>query len=305
MAFNIDRFREERVYRCSGPLSELRADLDRLRLLDMAVEKSRREWGQAALLCLGAAVVAVAVRMTAEAGPEHAGLRQLSMGAAVLLLAGTVGTFVRYLRFRRLDLDNRRYTLASQVLHRLRQDIGARAPVKLVLDFTPVDGEEKLLGKRVTRSGWNVEDFSDPWFTLQTRLLDGTHLRIGMVQRLQKRSRTRRSSSGRYKTKHRKRSWAVIQVLLRVKPERHPDLALLEPEARQAVKLPVGVSVARLQLDEDRMFLRTVVEGEWSAGQAVETGSEVDAPRAVVMMLLSLFQVLNYSKHLHKQAKAS
>ncbi|WP_255208512.1 MULTISPECIES: hypothetical protein [unclassified Myxococcus] len=304
MAFNIDRFREERVYRCSGPVGELREDLERLRVLDVEVEQARRSWGQSTLLCLAAAVIIFIFRTTLEEGPEDALALQLTQWAGLALLVGSVGCLTVYLRFRSLDLENRRYTLASQVLHRLRRDIGPDAPVKLVLDFTPVDSPGKLQGKRVTPTGWDAENFADPWFTLQTRLLDGTHLRIAMVQWLEKRSRTRRSSSGKTKTKHRKRSWALLQVQLRVKAERHPDLALLEPEARQAMRLPDGAAVDKLQLGEDRMSLRTLVESEWDAGPAIPSNA-VDAPKTVVMMLLSLYQVLNYSKHLRKQAKAS
>ncbi|WP_228559578.1 MULTISPECIES: hypothetical protein [unclassified Myxococcus] len=304
MAFNIDRFREERVYRCTGPIRELREDLERLRLLDMGVEQSRRKWRKSAWVCLAATVVVFIYRMTLDEGLEDALALRLTLWPGLVMLAGTVGCFVVYLRFRRLDLENRRYTLASQVIHRLRRDIGPDASVRLELDFTPADSSEKLLGKHTTPSGWKAENFSDPWFTLQTRLLDGTHLRIAMVQRLMKRSRTRRSASGKYKTKHRQDSWALLQVQLRVKAARHQDLALLEPEARQAMRLPEDVAVDKLQLGEDRMFLRTLVEKDWDAGPNVQ-GDAVDAPKTVVMMLLSLYQVLNSSRQLRQQAKAS
>ncbi|MFP2959612.1 hypothetical protein ACLEPN_17655 [Myxococcus sp. 1LA] len=304
MAFNIDRFRKERIYRCSGPIAELRDDLERLRLLDIDVERARKNWRQSALICLAATVVIFLYRLTLNewAGDELA--LRITLWSGLVLLAGTVGCFIVYLRFRRLDLENRRYTLASQVLHRLRRDIGPDAPVKLVLDLTPMDSSEKSLGKHKTSTGWNAENFSDPWLTLQTRLLDGTHLRIAAVQRLQKRSRTRRSSSGKYKTKYRKDSWALFQVQLRVKAERYPDLARMEPEARGAVRLPGGVAVDKLQVGEDRMSLRTLAETEWDAGPNTQSNA-VDGAKIVVMMLLSLYQVLLYSKELGNQAKAS
>ncbi|ATB51229.1 hypothetical protein [Corallococcus macrosporus] len=304
MAFNIDRFRKERVYRCSGPISELRDDLERLRLLDMDVERSRKNWRQAALLCLAATFVLFVYGLTLDEGPEDALATRLTLWTGLVLLAGTVGCLIVYLRFRRLDLENRRYTLVSQVLHRLRRDIGPDAPVKLVVDLTPVDSSEKGLGKYKTSTGWNAEDFSDPWLTLQTRLLDGTHVRIAAVQRLRKRSRTRRSISGKYKTKYRKDSWALFAVQLRVKAERYPDLARMEPETRGAMRLPGGVVVDKLQVGEDRMALRTLVEREWDAGPNIQNNA-VDGAKSVVMMLLSLYHVLHYSKELGNQAKAS
>ncbi len=304
MAFNIDRFRKEQVYRGFGPIAELRSDLEQLGLFDTDVERLRKAWGQATLLSVAAAFVAFITWVMTDAGPEEGRLGMLTLGALGVLLVGTGVCLVRYLGYRRLDLDNRRYTLAGQVIHRLRRDIGPTAPVTLSMDFRRVDLPEKKQGHRVTPSGWKAQDFADPWLTLQTRLLDGTHLSIGMVQRLQKRSRTRRSVSGKYKTKFRKKGWAVIQVQLRVKAERYPDLALLEPEARKYLRLPEGVSVARLQLAEDRLLLSARLEENWSAGPLGQSAAP-DAPKAVVMMLLSLYQVLNYSKHLHKQAKAS
>ncbi|HZI12392.1 MAG TPA: hypothetical protein VE153_18560, partial [Myxococcus sp.] len=144
------------------------------------------------------------------------------------------------------------------------------------------------------------------------------------AERLRKRKRTRRNPRGKSKTKHKSKGLMVLQVRLRVKPERHPRLTDFQSRAARAVKLPKGAVLNRLRVAKDGVALRVRLPLDWQAGPAPTADAPparkpalvpgrraapapqgpVDASRTVLMMLLSLYQVLNYSTALRKRAGA-
>ena len=195
---------------------------------------------------------------------------------------------------------NFRGRLPKAAKQRLRKHNDPEEPESQEKDYRPTSHPKKLK-ERGSLGEWKTENYVDPFLSFQARLRDGTHLRLGMEQRLQLRNRTRRNPRGKYKTKRKTRSAALIHVQLRVKPERHPSLAQLGRDARKAVKLPPQVKLARLEVKEDRLSLRARMGAGWEAKAHVEHVS-LDAPRTVLMSLLSLYQVLNYSTSLRRRS---
>lgn len=299
MAFDSDRFRFERVYRNTAPVSVVMADLGELRAFDAEMDLRQKSWSRRARICGYSALLAVIASLPVIASTDFGGVAFL----------GVAGLFVAMLafngiasQFRKLDLQDRRYELPSRILQRLRKDIAPDEPVTVELDFHPTTDRENL-ADRSSAGEWKTESFVQRWLSLQVRLMDGTHLRVGMEERLQLRRRTRINPRGKYKTKNKQKGSALLHVQLRVKPEHHPHLARLESRARQAVRLPDYVSLVKLEVAEDRLSLRSGLPLDWEAADRVSPVS-CDAPRAALMSLLSLYQVLNYSTALRKQVPA-
>lgn len=224
---------------------------------------------------------------------------------------------------RAVDDNLRRSRLVRVVLQRLQRDMAPDTPVDLRLRLVPLpDGPGSRTHPRYARSK-SPEDLFDRWLTLETRLADGTHLRLRIVEWRRGRSR----KSGKLKV----RDWAALDVQLRVKAKRHPGLAMLtEARALQAVRLPRGATRPRLQLSADRLRLRVRLDGDWkpegpredsvvetapgkvtgtvtvqgegSLSFAAPPGFTVtrlhppDASRAITMMLLSLYQMLHLAR---------
>ncbi|AFE03356.1 hypothetical protein COCOR_00229 [Corallococcus coralloides DSM 2259] len=209
-------------------------------------------------------------------------------------------------RFAESYKEQRRLLLAT-VLRRFQVDLVQDAPVEVTLDVsTPLaPGKRVHQGKHGT---WDREDFSDPWLSLQGRFADGTQLHLSVVDQVRVLRRTK-TLPGRVKRQSKRSGASLMTVALRVKPERHPGLTALEERARSAVKLPPGARVKRVRVAEDRVELRVLLDEGWVARgtQAVEPSEvlpgrppslnapKTDASRAVTMMLLSLYQVLNHS----------
>ncbi|WP_147448910.1 hypothetical protein [Corallococcus terminator] len=214
-------------------------------------------------------------------------------------------------RARRSDLEDRRYGLVATLLKRLWVDLDENAPVELKLDLSPCDEARKSVGK-LKRGKWNCEDFTDPWLSLKGRFADGTHLHVSMVERLQKRKRFATVGRGKRRLKLKRKGKALLQVGLRVKPERFPGLSRLDASARRAVRLPAGVKLSRLDVAGDRVSMRALLDLDWVDRVASEpeakkelnpldpsgirTSPAHDASRAATMMLLSLYQVLNFAR---------
>ncbi|MFY1828624.1 hypothetical protein ACN47A_22060 [Myxococcus fulvus] len=297
MSFDIDRFRVEKCYRNTAPVSVLMEDLDLLGHFDerMAEQASlwRRRRGVALMLCGGLFALAFILHNFTDTT-----LGGWMVAPAILSLVVTVALHLKASGFAGCDLEDRRYQLPARLLRPLLRDIDPQEPVTLALDFQPVDHSSKATRQGKTPTGWETNDYEDPWMSLQARLRDGTHLRLSLSEWLQKRTRTRRNPRGKYKTKQKRKSATFLQAQLRVKPERHPDLARMRAQAQQVVKLPPKVKLSRLDVTEDKLAMRAHMDSEWKV--------EPDATRACLMMLLSLFQVLHASsargKHLTSRA---
>ncbi|QSQ21840.1 hypothetical protein JY651_42955 [Pyxidicoccus parkwayensis] len=293
MAFDSERLRSERVYRTTAPVSEVLADLVRLRSFDTEMEGQKEKWSQRALLCGILAGVAAVVGVLLI----PAGYGAIVLGLAWVLVMAWFVCYRMTSRFRTLELVERRYELVLRLLKRLRRDIAPDAPVTVELDFRSTTEAENCKD-RGSVGQWLAESFALSWLTLQTRLVDGTHLRLGVEERQQFRRRSLLNARGKYKTKRKQKSAMLLSVQLRVKPEKYPQLTRLTSKAKAAVQLPKAVRLTRLEVTDDRILMRT--------GMALD-GDVKEAPRTFLMMLLSLYQVLNYSTSLRKQglAKAS
>ncbi|RKH03225.1 hypothetical protein [Corallococcus carmarthensis] len=324
MSVNIRRFHQVFLYQSRAPVPELLADLEVLAGLDARAEAQRRAlaWSGWLTVIPGGAMALLAYGVWA--GAVNADERFSEAGAQLLKTVGVVGgtllavglcLFFWRVVLKVRDLDNRRYGLAQVLLQRLQVDLAPDATVRLKLDLRPPDVREKRV-KQDMVGWWNTDFFVDPWFTLEGRLADGTFLRIHMVERLQKRERSKTSASGKTRTKTKRKGFARLEVSVRVKPERYPGLEKLKARATAATRLPRRVELERTRVAVDRLSLRARLSDEWVARpekalddpeapafwrQALEKD---DASRTATMMLLSLYQVLGYARRRARQQAA-
>ncbi|NOK17376.1 hypothetical protein [Corallococcus carmarthensis] len=311
MALDPSEFQKTYVYETRAPVPEVLADLKALADLDAKAERKRRTLWIAAWACMvfsiaGCALLSVAVgQLSFEQQDAMAGMPLL---VGVASFATGIVLFIIRARAGRTDLDNRRYGLVATLLQRFQVDLDVNAPVDVKLDLSPRDDARKCVGK-LKRGRWDCENFTDAWLSLHGRFADGTHLHLSVVDHLQKRRRYgRSSSSGKTKLKTKRKGKTLLQVALRVKPERFPGLSGLRADAKQATRLPAGVVLSRLDVAEDRLSLRAVLDQEWSvvttkpappagtAPKGLTPPASQDAARAATMMLLSLYQVLGATR---------
>ncbi|RKI03528.1 hypothetical protein [Corallococcus sp. AB038B] len=293
MALDTSEFKKTYVYEASAPVAEVLADLKTLGELDAWAERRRILMGIGSFVCVCLSISFLI-------------LSQWLLSAA--LFATSIVLVILWTRSKHTDLENRRYGLVSTLLQRFQVDLDANAPVDVKLDLAPEDDARKCVGK-LKRGRWDCEDFTDAWLSLHGRFADGTHLHLSVVEHFQKRKRYGRGSSGKMKLKTKRKGKTLLQVGLRVKPERFPGLASQAANAKKAVRLPQEVMLSRLDVTQDRVAMRALLgrDGrDWVVRRTKPTSpSELivlppnDASRVVTMMLLSLYQVLGAT---HRQA---
>lgn len=297
MAVDLDPFRKELIYRTRATSARVLQELAHLGQLDAENERKRAEsssWGCGTLI---ACSVCLLVALALMDGHGTAALLVFLLAVAFGVAAITFSS--RKASYARLNLENRRYELVSHLMKLLRVDIAPEEPLALELDLRPDTHPQKFRGQTQTPTGWKVDHFLDPWLSLQGRLLDGTHFRVEMTERVERRNRTKSSRSGRIKNKTKRLSDAIARVQLRVKPERSPDLGRLGPRARGAVQLPKGTRLKSLGVEGDRLTLTVVIDAPWTFDG--NWHDPVNAVRVLAMMFLSLYQVLNLSRVLDKK----
>ncbi|RYZ42529.1 MAG: hypothetical protein EOO71_07440 [Myxococcaceae bacterium] len=309
MALDLSAFQKTLVYQAHAPVPEVLEDLKVIGHLDQKAEAVRRTLWIAAWSVLAAGLLSLFVL-----GP-----------LGLVPIAASAVLFIVRARRRRTDLEDRRYGLVTTLLQRLQVDLAQDAVVDLTLDLAPNDEARKRVDQG-SKGRWKFEDFTDAWLELQGRFADGTHLHLSMVEHLQKRSRTQRNARGKTKTKRKQKGMALMQVALRVKAERYPGLEVAYGQVQEAARLPPGITLSKMRVAADRLSLRALLGHDWVAREPkpaslraslamapskgrkpqvpVAPPGKHDASRAATMMLLSLYQVLNFSSSQRKRSDA-
>ncbi len=288
VSFQDEHFRQSLVYSARTSAGTLLGHLRHIREGDAKAdaEYKRRStratrtmfggWGAAVLLCF--------------TGVEALIIAGVCLAVLTALVA--FAFFSGAQKYQRLVLEERRHQLLTRVLELLRADMHPSEPVHVSLDLRSAQHDSKRTAKG-KRDLWTLEHFVDPWLSLETRLLDGTHLHLTVVDKVRRRSGLKHTGRKvKHKSKTKRATHAVLR--LRVRPERFPGLSAQARTARQAVQLPQGVRLARVAVGADRLLLKVDLGQDWEAGKA--SPLTVDGSRVVGMMLMSLYQVLNLSR---------
>ncbi|MBN8229950.1 hypothetical protein JYK02_20770 [Corallococcus macrosporus] len=306
------------------PLHELRqAPVGRvLRLLDTFQRRARRQvyWdvGRWISLVVSGLILMCGVLCLVypEPVPQIAGFMAFWMGCGLAMYRFSL-RLMREDRLVVIEERTRRPELLAVLLRRLQRDLPAEGTVSLKLRPEPIStGPGSREGPKSSAGDGTAWTKFDPWLVLETRLADGAHLRLGLVEKRRCRVRERPTPTKPTRTKLQYRDVLHVDVRLRVKARRHPELAALtEAEARRCVRLPDGVTFRRLRVSADQLRLQVRVDRRWCArfprGMSPHSDGKlapdeaafwrarmdrIDASRLVTGLLLSLYQMLHVAR---------
>ncbi|GAB4569549.1 MAG: hypothetical protein Tsb0020_23770 [Haliangiales bacterium] len=289
MAVDTREFARTLTYaRQAGP-AEVLEDLQTLREIDAHSESKVALWGTVKTACVVAAIAAVALGLMVHVAS--------GLGAAIGFAVGALVAQQRRRVHARLDIENRRYEMTQNVVRLLAADMAPDAGLAVHIDFGAADALHKRSDSE-TVGEWDVERFRDPWLSLAGRFVDGTRYRVRFSHELQKRSRWKRSASGKRKYKSKRKSKNVAAIELRPKASKYPHLPSLARALDETVQLPEYAELAHAELDGDRITLKALVRDGWR-----EDG--LRASHVIAMMLLSGYQVLNAAKAIGRRGHAA
>lgn len=236
------------------------------------------------------------------------GISALGIGSILATLAGVtsaVVTGISYAKHARLDLEDKRYECMNEFLRLIAVDAGDDA-FRIKLDFGKHNRRDTYL-----RSGsvghWDVKFYANDWFTVTGKLKDGSRFTISIKEKHQDRSRWKRSRSGKSKHKSKVKTSEEITLVIRPKEKRYPDLVKLVPDAPKALQIPKYADLKSFSFQQQAIVLKLAVrqsciwqsslEGEKSVQRQVK-----ERVNLLAMMLLSVYQMLNLSRELQKNA---
>ena len=168
---------------------------------------------------------------------------------ALVLVGAVVISVVLGLRLRAVDVPDQLKVTVLPLLTLLREDVPPDEPLDLDLDLRGMTADKQTSEESLQPSAGRypkiIETYiDDPWLTGRVRLADGAHLRFSVEARVRKRRITKRSSSGKIKTKHKHKVKHRIGVRLGV------------PKKHYVVATPEGTSPASEEETDIRIALR-------------------------------------------------
>lgn len=274
------------VYTREATVSALRADVAGLRDLDKHYEGVGRTW-----LLLGVLfTIAFVGSLFWLAAEEARGITPYVAGGTFVL---TCAAWITKRHYGKFNTEDRRYELLGEVLPLLATDLADDARLRVRLDLLRADHKSKF--KRKGQAGvWKVKFYEDPWLRLEGRFLDGTAFLLEVVEYFQHRGKWSRSSSGKSKYKSKTKSATAFRLRLRPRAKRYQHLGTLAPSAAKAVQLPAGADPKGVSCEDGSLGLTCKLKRDWKAG--------LEGERTVALMFLSLYQILNLSRHMTRKA---
>ena len=207
-------------------------------------------------------------------------------------------------RWRRLDVPNLRYELPQRLADLFSRDVNRETPLGVTLDFSsPTKRHKKICTVPYpARRGWKMDCFEDPWLELDGQFLDRTAFKVSLMERTVSRYGWKRGRSGKSKFKRKnKRKGFDAQIELKFPRKTYGAIALLRPDLPEAIRLPTGVKLKRLKVNQNQLFLQVKVPENCAL---LRSQSTLDGLyQLVTQLLLSAYQGLNLSKTLSKASR--
>ncbi|MDA7541203.1 hypothetical protein N8639_00015 [bacterium] len=294
------------AYEKSTNFGEIQADMDHLHFFDKHhedKEKKHRLW----MILFIVATLALGFL----ACICFLNLSFLIVSAGILCVAGALTCLVyavihgRALSVHsRLNLDDKRYRLMSELTRLISVDMSETEALNARLVFGRHDRDEAFV-KKGEIGYWNVNFFVNEWFALTGRLLDGSKFSFSIKEKQQNRSRTSRSASGKTKHKTKVKNAEEILMIVRPKEKRYPHLEKLVPEAAKALQIPGYAELKSFKFQQSSIVLKLSIRELschcWGHGENIDQQVK-ERVNLLAMMLLSVYQLLNLCRDINKKS---
>jgi hypothetical protein len=202
-----------------------------------------------------------------------AGLGLILLVPSLILL---VFGWLKYNKFSRLDLYDRRHEIPARLITYLSADMAPDAPLAVTIDFNSYHNKRYKTGQ--VSEGWSVKKYQYelPWFTIRGQLVDGSKFRMKITQDVKRKEKRKRKS-----TKVTETSREKLNLLIAVKPTRYPQVANF-PRLMSQAQPPAQLQVAQTKVNGNRILLQAL-----TAPERTSTPSGADIHGVLQMFLAS------------------
>jgi hypothetical protein len=286
--FDETEFRRSLSYRVSSAVETVLSDMTRLRTFDREQEKKGLFWKWMAVLG-GVSLMTGGICLFAE----HTRTGMVLNGIGLPLTV--IGVFF-LIRYRRRNLDNRRYELVFGLLSLLRKDMAAAARVNVAIDFTP-----HIHKSRLARTGkvgpWDTRYFVHPWLQMTGVLVDGTRFTLKLIERHQDRHKVKINPRGKRKHKSKTKISSEAILTLKVRLKRYPGFESLSGGLADSLRMPPWVQLKAVNANGRLLTLRTTTRSSWNVpGSDSDGTTEHDGTHWIAVMFLNLYGLLDSAR---------
>ncbi|MEI7700436.1 MAG: hypothetical protein WCK86_11615, partial [Planctomycetia bacterium] len=199
-------------------------------------------------------------------------------------------------RYRRLNLDNRRYELVFGLLSLLRKDMAVAARVNVAIDFTP-HIHKSMLARTGKMGAWDTRYFVHPWLQITGVLVDGTRFTLKLIERHQDRHKVKINPRGKRKHKSKTKTSSEAILTLKVRLKRYPGFESLSGGLADSLRMPPWVQLKSVNANGRLLTLRTVTTSPWNVpGSDSDRTTEHDGTNWIAVMFLNLYGLLDSAK---------
>lgn len=291
-------------YQRAATIPEIQRDLERLRTFDKHHEK--RQSFHLKLMAMLIPVSLILVFVTGLLFVRGSGsLSWLCAIAAVTSVAGAIFVVVKYSQHKRLNLEDKRYECLNEFLRLIAVDANQNQTFNASLVFGKHNRKETFV--RAGKVGrWDVKYYVNDWFTVSGRLKDGSRFSISIREKQQDRSRWKHKK-GNAKLKSKVKNSEEISLIIRPKEKRYPDLVKLVPDAPKSLQIPEYAELKSFSFQQQAIVLRLAIRGSCIWKSSLQGNQSINRQvkervNLLAMMLLSVYQMLNLSRELQKNA---
>lgn len=286
--FDETEFMRSLRYRGSNAVETVLADMTRLRKFDREQEKKGLFWKRIAVLG-GVSLLIGGICLFAE----HTRTGMVLNGIGLPLTV--IGVLLLF-RYRRLNLDNRRYELVFGLLSLLRKDMAATACIDVAIDFTP-----HIHKSRLTRTGkvgpWDTRYFVHPWLQMTGVLVDGTRFTLKLIERHQDRHKVKINPRGKRKHKSKTKTFSEAILTLKLRLKRYPGFESLSDGLADSLRMPPWVQLKSINANGRLLILRTTTKSLWNVPEPdSDRTTEHDGTHWIAVMFLNLYGLLDSAK---------
>jgi hypothetical protein len=260
MPIDQQKLETEFVFSGQGTAAELTADLDRVDALDARIRgKVRMIRWSSLVVFVGMVIMAVTV----------------SSGFTALAIILPIGILI-YSAFaaKRFILQDR-VSFLRLILNTLSHDAGKRRRLKVLMHLRST--RQKIADTQKQKL------FRDTWLTLDGRLGDGTSIHESCIDLI--RQRTKRSPSGKTKTKERR--ICLLRIQLDYNPATYGDASIAAHKLASPFRLPAGAAMKAASFTQKALAMKTIVKGDVTPPNLLKVSEA---------LLLGAYRILNLSR---------
>jgi hypothetical protein len=295
MPIELETFRKTLTYESTATIASILSELNDLAQIGEAAQvKADKYKKQGQYYIFGIVLSIIFMIVVLALGGL---LFILLLLTSIFFIVACIRAFNKANEYKQFNVINQfRTRLIKDILKMLARDMDSSTNVDVYLSFKPIPIKDNLVGTvpHPAKKDWKIDNFQHQWLKIQGQFLDKTRFGLTATGLSKTQYGWKRGASGKSKYKSKTKATGLDVTLSLTYPQRrYGAIKILKDEVSGAIQLPNFCRLRNLKVTDKAINLVVRVESNMA-------DSQEDLYKAITMMFLSLYQVLNLAKVLSK-----